>query len=29
MAPGGFFMLAIFIWLANSFTKNKIVQTQK
>jgi len=29
MAPGGFFMLAIFIWIANSFTKIKIVQTQK
>lgn len=29
MAPGGFFMLAIFIWIANSFAKTKVVQTQK
>ncbi len=29
MAPGGFFMLAIFIWIANTFAKTKTVQTQK
>jgi len=28
MAPGGFFMLAIFIWIAISFAKTKVVQTQ-
>lgn len=29
MAPGGFFMLAIFIWIANSFSSLKLSHAQK
>ncbi|MBN1349634.1 NADH:ubiquinone reductase (Na(+)-transporting) subunit D [candidate division KSB1 bacterium] len=29
MAPGGFFMLAIFIWVANNLTSHKVAQAGK
>jgi Na+-transporting NADH:ubiquinone oxidoreductase subunit D len=29
MAPGGFFMLAVFIWIANSISAGKVVQEKK
>ena len=29
MAPGGFFMLALFIWVANSLTASKVVHAKK